>query len=228
MVDSDLKRVLRTRLRYSITRSVLAVLTTLLLCHPGDNTVMADDLLMIDDRRTGNYRAPSGTTWRLISDAVMGGISDGQLTLDNVENRNCLRLRGDVRLENNGGFVQAALDVKDTGAADASAYQGLLLEVYGNDQDYNVHLRTNDVWLPWQSYRATFTAPVGWQTLRLPFAGFRGYRIGTALDLEHLERIGIVAIGRAFTADLCVARIALYRDTLPKPDDGTADDTPPG
>ena len=27
-----------------------------------------------------------------------------------------------------------------------------------------------------------------------------------------VERIGLVAIGRAFTADLCLARLALYRD----------------
>jgi hypothetical protein len=176
---------------------------------------MADDLLTIDDRRTGDYRASSGATWRLVTDQVMGGISDGRLTLDTIQNHDCLHLRGDVKLENSGGFVQAALDVKDSGAADASTYQGLLLEVYGNNQDYNVHLRTADVWLPWQSYRATFTAPVGWHTVRLPFTDFRGYRIGTALDLAHLERIGIVAIGRAFTADLCVAQVALYRDAPP-------------
>ena len=31
------------------------------------------------------------------------------------------------------------------------------------------------------------------------------------LDLEHLERIGLVAIGRAFSADLCIAEVRLYR-----------------
>ena len=47
----------------------------------------------------------------------------------------------------------------------------------------------------------------------LPFDQFTGYRIGKKLDLKHLERIGLVAIGRAFTADLCFAQIGLYRDT---------------
>ena len=46
--------------------------------------------------------------------------------------------------------------------------------------------------------------------MRLPFTGFEGYRISAPLDLEQLERIGIVAIGRAFRADLCVAGLALY------------------
>ena len=92
-----------------------------------------------------------------------------------------------------------------------------MLEVYGNAEEYNVHLRTDDIWLPWQSYRASFQAPAGWHTVRLPFAEFSGYRISSSLDLEHIERIGIVAIGRAFKADLCVARVALYRDDPPRP-----------
>ena len=85
--------------------------------------------------------------------------------------------------------------------------------MYGNNQDYNLHLRTGDVWLPWQSYRASFNAPAGWQTLRLPFDEFDGYRIGKELDLKHLQRIGLVAIGRAFSADLCIGELALYRDS---------------
>jgi hypothetical protein len=183
----------------------------LLSCY-GCVTVMADELLIIDDRSSGDYRSSLGDSWRLITDNVMGGVSSGLLTLDSVENRPCLHLRGDVRLENNGGFVQAALDLKGTGAFDASAYQGVLLDVYGNDEVYNLHLRTDAVWLPWQSYRAGFRAAAGWHSVRLPFADFDGYRITTALDTARLQRIGIVAIGRAYQADLCVARVALYRD----------------
>lgn len=183
----------------------------LLSCY-GCATVMADELLIIDDRSSGDYHSTLDSAWRLITDDVMGGVSSGQLTLDNIENRACLRLRGDIRLENNGGFVQAAIDLNGNGTFDASAYQGVLLDVYGNGEVYNLHLRTGDVWLPWQSYRTTFRALPGWHSVRLPFADFEGYRITRALDLAHLERIGIVAIGRAFQAELCVATVALYRD----------------
>jgi hypothetical protein len=172
---------------------------------------MADDLLTIDDRSRGGYAATLGGTWRVFTDGVMGGVSSGTLAPDSIDDRPCLRLQGDVRLENNGGFVQAALDIKGTGASDASAYTGLLLEVYGNDQEYNLHLRSDDVWLPWQAYRASFIAPARWETVRLPFSDFQGYRIGKKLDVEHLERIGVVAIGRAFRADLCIGAVALYR-----------------
>jgi hypothetical protein len=174
---------------------------------------MADEILIIDDRRSGDLESVVAGSWRMVTDGVMGGLSRGELSLDTVDGTACLRLRGEVSLENNGGFIQAALDVEGTGAADASDYQGLLLKVYGNNQDYNLHLRTGDVWLPWQSYRASFNAPAGWQTLRLPFAEFDGYRIGKELDLKRLQRIGLVAIGRAFSADLCIGELALYRDS---------------
>ena len=174
---------------------------------------MADDVLIIDDRRTGELDSVLGSAWQMVTDGVMGGVSSGELSLDTMDNKACLRLRGNVRLENNGGFIQAALDVEGTEAADASGYDGLLLAVYGNNEEYNLHLRTGDIWLPWQSYRASFRAAARWQTLRLPFTEFTGYRIGKKLDLKQLQRIGLVAIGRAFDADVCIGELAFYRDT---------------
>jgi hypothetical protein len=191
----------------------LRFLTFMFFSYLGCANLMADDVLIIDDRRTGDLESVAGGSWRMVTDGVMGGVSSGELSLETIENKACLRLRGDVRLENNGGFIQAALDVEDTEAADASDYHGLLLKVYGNNQEYNLHLRTGDVWLPWQSYRASFKAPARWQTVRLPFAEFIGYRIGKKLDLKRLERIGLVAIGRAFAADLCIGELALYKDS---------------
>jgi adhesin HecA-like repeat protein len=191
----------------------MLLLVTISFSSFGGANLMADERLVIDDRRSGELKSVLGPDWRMFSDSVMGGISRGSLTLDTIDSKSCLRLRGDVSLDNNGGFIQAALDIERTEAADASGYQGLLLEVYGNGEEYNLHLRTDDVWLPWQSYRASFQAPTRWQSVKLPFKDFSGYRIGKRLDLKHLKRIGIVAIGREFTADLCIATLALYRET---------------
>lgn len=171
---------------------------------------MAQERLIIDDRGSGILESALGPDWRLISDKVMGGVSIGTLTPASIEQRDCLRLQGDVRLENNGGFLKASLDIEDTPAGDASAYSGIVIEVYGNDEAYSLHLRTGDLWLPWQSYRATFAAPARWQTLQLPFAEFSAYRTSKPLDVQELERIGVLAIGQAFTADLCIGRIGYY------------------
>ena len=52
-----------------------------------------------------------GADWTMVSDRVMGGVSEGRLTYETVEGRPALRLTGDVRLENNGGFLQMARDM---------------------------------------------------------------------------------------------------------------------
>lgn len=153
---------------------------------------------------------PAG--WRLVTDGVMGGVSTGQLARTPHAGRTCMRLQGEVRTENNGGFIQMALELDDRLAALAATHDGILFEVLGNNEHYNVHLRTSDLWLPWQSYRAGFFASETWQTVRLPFSQFEPYRTGQALRVERLERIGIVAIGRPFEADVCVAGLALYRE----------------
>jgi hypothetical protein len=172
---------------------------------------MAQESLIIDDRASGILESTLGPDWRLVSDVVMGGVSIGTLTPASVEQRDCLRLQGDVRLENNGGFLKASLKIDHTPARDASDYSGIEIEVYGNNEAYSLHLRSTDLSMPWQSYRATFEAPARWQTLQLPFAEFSLYRTDKPLDVAELELIGLIAIGRAFTADLCIGQIGYYQ-----------------
>ena len=115
-------------------------------------------------------------------------------------------MRGDVSLENNGGFVQIVLDLSpDGGIVDASGWSGIELDVFGNGEEYGVHLRTDALLRPWQSYRQTFTAYAEWRTARLPFDQFVPYRTDVPLDTRRLRRIGVVAIGRAFAPDLALS-----------------------
>jgi len=151
--------------------------------------------------------------WRLVTDGVMGGISSGTMRHEEREGRACVCLAGDVSTANNGGFIQIALDLDDDIAARAADYDGVALQVLGNGEAYNVHLRSSDLWLPWQSYRAGFVALADWSAVRLPFSGFEPYKTGSSLRPERLKRIGLVAIGRDFKADVCVADLAFYRDS---------------
>jgi hypothetical protein len=80
--------------------------------------------------------------------------------------------------------------------------------VRGNGEKYSVHLRTPDNVRPWQSYRANFTAGPDWKTIDLPLEPLVPYRLEAALDTTRLRRIGLVAIGRAFYADLAVSGLA--------------------
>lgn len=187
------------------------LLAILLFFYPLQSLMAEQTMHIIDDRSTDGIDTPSGNEWRLLTDGVMGGVSEGQLTATTIEDQQCLRMRGDVKLDNNGGFVQAALNLSKQSIKVIQTYTGLTLQVYGNDEEYNLHLRTTDIWLPWQSYRATFTAPRAWKTLYIPFTEFKPYRIRKALNLGKLKRIGIVAIGREFKADLCIGQLGLYK-----------------
>jgi hypothetical protein len=148
--------------------------------------------------------------WRLFSDRVMGGVSTGSAGPADIAGRRCLRMQGQVRLENNGGFVQVASDLDGDEQRAAASAEGIALEVYGNGEIYNVHLRTRDMDRPWQSWRASFDALPEWREVRLPFSAFEPHRVDGALNRSEIRRIGLVAIGRAFEADLCVSRASLY------------------
>ena len=168
--------------------------------------------MLIGDFTGRDFISNLGTRWRAVSDQVMGGISKASVTHDIIDGRPCLHFTGDVRVENDGGFIQAALDLASSaGKLDASDYTGVRLSVRGNSENYSVHLRTPDNVRPWQSYRAHFTAGVDWETIDLPFETFTPFRLEVPLDITRLRRIGLVAIGRAFHASLAVSELGFYR-----------------
>jgi hypothetical protein len=158
---------------------------------------------IIDDLSREPPIAAIGSNWQLLTDEVMGGVSKGTMDRDAIADRAAIRMRGDVSLENNGGFVQIALDLSpDGGVVDASGWSGIELDVFGNGEKYGVHLRTDALTRPWQSYRQIFTADAYWRTVQLPFGHFVAHRTDVLLDTHRLRRISVVAIGRAFSCDL--------------------------
>ncbi|MGY6412099.1 MAG: CIA30 family protein [Alkalilacustris sp.] len=164
----------------------------------------------IDDLTRRFPETPLGTRWALVTDGVMGGLSRGRLRPEEVGGRPALRLTGEVSLENNGGFVQMALDLAPAGLLDAGGWRGIALDVAGNGEGYGLHLRTDAALRPWQSWRQGFGTG-DWARVHLPFDGFAPHRIEAALDPARLRRLGIVAIGRAFSADLAVGGVWLWR-----------------
>lgn len=151
--------------------------------------------------------------WDYVADTVMGGVSTGAMTRETYKGRPATVLRGDVSLDNNGGFVQIAADLSADGTLfDASGWDGIALEVCGNGEIYDLRLRTDQLTRPWQSFRAAFTAPPDWQMIRIPFTAFVAHKTDARFDPARLRRVGILAIGRAFQAEVAVADLALYRD----------------
>ncbi len=153
------------------------------------------------------------TSWRGFTDRVMGGVSNAEFKAAEVDGRRCMRMTGDVTRDSGGGFVQMALYFRSS--ADGSRYRGIELVVHGNDEDYNVHIRTSDCGWHDESYRVTFHAKPEWQVVRLPWEAFRPNGLSTPLDPSRLERVGLLGWMREFRAELAVGEIALWRDGAP-------------
>lgn len=158
-------------------------------------------MILYDARRDG----PG--SWELVSDRVMGGVSLGALTLETVAGSPALRLTGEVSTRNDGGFLQMARDMDPAGGWD-----GIELRVIGNNEPYNLHLRTDALDKPWQSFRATFRAGRDWTRIRVPFAEFAPHRTRASFEPGRLRRLGLVAIGRPFRADLALGVLSLFNE----------------
>lgn len=145
--------------------------------------------------------------WAFVSDQVMGGISDGRVIFEG----DIATLTGSVSLENNGGFIQMAFDLSEDGEAqDLSDWTGFAMEVLGNGQNYEIRVRTSQLSRPWQSFKYEFATKPEWKSLLVPFADLKPHRTEAVFDPAKTRRIGILAIGAAFDAEISVANLRLY------------------
>jgi hypothetical protein len=168
--------------------------------------VPPERLVLSDFRPDKEFLIP-GARWRGFSDQVMGGVSNADFNRDTIDGQRCVRMTGDVSRDSGGGFIQMALYLD---GADASPYRGIELLVYGNDEDYNVHIRTPDCGWHDESYRATFHAEPRWQSVRIPWEAFKPNSVAADLDTSRIERIGLLGWMREFSADLSIGEIAVY------------------
>ncbi|WP_367277350.1 CIA30 family protein [uncultured Roseobacter sp.] len=145
--------------------------------------------------------------WEYVADGVMGGVSTGQAVHMTVAGREAVRLTGEVSTENNGGFIQVAFDLR----MDVSGWTGLEIDVIGNGERYDLRLRTDQMTRPWQSFRTSFVAPESWRSIKVPFATLEANKIDAQFDPARFRRVGVLAVGRAFSADLTIAGIRLFR-----------------
>ena len=89
---------------------------------------------IIDDLSESFPITSSGTQWAGVTDGVMGGSSSGHLVREEFNGRKSNVLTANVRLEDDGGFVQMvtdlALDPSVSNIVDASKYDGIEFDVY--------------------------------------------------------------------------------------------------
>lgn len=163
--------------------------------------------LVLDDF---SETTPDAATWTVFTDRVMGGVSDAEAHLAQVQGRRALRLQGRVSLERNGGFVQVARPLAaGTAPLDATGTDGLQLDVCGAPGPYFVHLRTVHTRAPWQYYRAPLPVTAEWRTVSVPWSAFTPGGLAQPLDVRGLLRLGVVGGTAAFDADISLARLVI-------------------
>jgi hypothetical protein len=143
--------------------------------------------------------------WSFLSDAVMGGVSEGQARLETEAGIDFVRLTGTVSTENRGGFLQVRTQLDGGLPADARAIH---LRVRGNGARYFIHLRTAGL-RPWQFWQAGFATGPDWRMVALPLTGFaaQGGLPPGPPQPGAIRSLGLAAYGRDHQADVALAAL---------------------
>ena len=158
------------------------------------------------------FNADSGKYWQYVSDRVMGGVSNGQVTLEQDGEIYYARLTGNVSTRNNGGFIQLRSRVSFANSEkEGQNLQGVRLNVRGNGETYEIHITPNDRAYYGDYYSATFKADSDWKMIDLPFNKFERTRFNNSkLDAKNIRSFSITAYGRDFVSDVSVSTIEFY------------------
>jgi len=147
--------------------------------------------------------------WEFISDTVMGGVSDGNVSFINKENKSYAKMIGNISLENNGGFIQFRRKIKKKLMDNLS---GIKITVRGNGLEYYIHIRTKGTFLPWQYYQAPFNVENSWQEIDISFENFNrsGIMLSKKFSSKNITSVAVVAYGKNHKADIEVDNISFY------------------
>ena len=174
--------------------------------------ILSSKAIANEEDLTFPFTADSGKYWQYVSDRVMGGVSDGQVTLEQDGEMYYARLTGNVSTKNNGGFIQLRSGVSFSNSEkDGKNLRGVRLNVRGNGETYYIHIRTNESWSPSDYYSTTFIADSEWKMIDLPFNKFeRRWSNDSSLDAKKIRSFGIVDYGRDYISDVSVSTIEFY------------------
>ena len=120
--------------------------------------------------------------WKITNDVVMGGISSSEV----VKHESRLVFRGQLSIENEGGFASARCHTNQG----FDAVSGFRLSVRGDGRSYQFRLRADE--LPGGiAWRATFSTDGSRQLINLPLSAFepviRGHRVELASEINPGE-----------------------------------------
>ena len=152
----------------------------------------------------------TNTNWKMITDQVMGGISQGQFNYQKIGDDNAVILTGSVSIKNNGGFIQIRNQLKPS--ISTEEFEGIYFKVFGNNEEYSIHVRTALTMAPWQYYKYSFKTNSEWTVIKAPFSEFKKSNAYQPKKLvgQNIKTLGLVAGFKDFQADICLSEIGFY------------------
>jgi monofunctional biosynthetic peptidoglycan transglycosylase len=134
-------------------------------------------------------KATNASAWEVVNDGVMGGVSTSSISMTN----GVAVFRGEVSLENNGGFASVRLAPERQSLAGFDAF---VLRTRGDGKRYKLTVRT-ETGFNMPLYQCTFTTKRGeWEEHRLPFKDFVPTFRGSVLtNMPPLNPARIVLVG---------------------------------
>lgn len=148
--------------------------------------------LISSEGLTIDFGATSGgRDWQIVNDDVMGGRTTSTAALL----KETLYFKGNVSLENNGGFASVRGPYKEM---DLSDYKTVTIRHRGTSRSFALSFDQHTAWyLP--NYKYEFTPTEEWQETTIKLADFKESRVGrytgntmSAKSQSELIRMGII------------------------------------
>ena len=151
--------------------------------------------------------------WRFIKDQVMGGKSDGFMTLKKSTNENFdfISAKGNVSTDG-GGFLMFR---KEIDANDLNEFSKVKFKARGNNEKYFIHIKTRGSIFPWVRYLSEFEVTNEWQDFEIEFTEFIRYSNKSPkkrnLNPKKIKLIGVEASGRDFDMEIDIASMSFSK-----------------
>ena len=124
--------------------------------------------------------------WHIVNDDVMGGVSKGNISYIN----NTLVYKGEISLDNNGGFSSIRKYPKNILV---NKNNKIVLTVKGDGKTYYLRVKSNIN--DYYSYTIPFKTTNNWQIITLQLADFYPTFRGRKLNMDNFNKTTIQEIG---------------------------------
>ncbi|MBK7631973.1 MAG: CIA30 family protein [Ignavibacteriales bacterium] len=155
--------------------------------------IMNNSLLLNEDNILLNSSfMQTENKWRIVNDGVMGGLSSSNV---NVNEDNKIVFKGNVSLENNGGFASLRSPIKNY---NFEKFSGIELRMKGDGKRYSISMKETAYFTGYFYTTSLETKKEEWMVIKIPFDEFKLYYYGKEtgsskkIPLNNIKEISLL------------------------------------